>query len=602
MDPPRKKIKKQFTVKLGTFLEKRSEDSLAEAYELGRNAVSAGMGGLELVNLYHEALLEVNSGLVDEELSRNLKFALDFLTECLAPVEMRSRGFQDLIKKQDEQNRLLQQEIERRKKSEEELRISKEHFQHLIENALDIITVLNYDGSIRYQSPSLKRILGYEPEELVRQDVFNYLHPDDIGVIKRKLMGVVESPGNMDSAEFRFRHKDGSWKYLESIAKNALDLQDGPGIIVNSRDVTERVNAWEKIKQNEKQLSTAQQIGRLGSWEWDVRENSLFWSDELCRIYGIDPDERPRNYDEYLERLHPEDREMVDQAIRKSFNEKNDFAFEHRLIRPDDSIRTLSCRGEVIVDQKGEAVKMIGTGQDVTEIKKAEQKLWKYSNQLRNLTARQEKVREDERIRIAREIHDELGQMLTVLRMEITIVVKKTKNKYGADFVSDFSKEIDKLLNRIDTIIRSVQRITTELRPEVLDDLGLKEALEWHASEFEERTGLKLEFENDAPSVNDLDEERSTAIFRIFQETLTNVARHAEASKVDILLEEDEKYLVLKVQDNGIGIQRKDIEHSNSLGVIGMRERSNFLGGNIDFKTNTGGGTTVTLKIPLVGT
>lgn len=602
MDPPRQRIKEQFTEKLAHFLKERDESSLAEAYELGRSAVNAGLGGLELVNLYHEALHEVNSGLVSEEVHINLKFALDFLTECLAPIEMRSRGFQDLIQKQREQNLLLQEEIDRRKESEEELKRSKEHFKHLIENAIDIITVLEYDGTIRYESPSIERILGYTPEELEGKNVFEYLHAGDAEKVREKFAGVVASPGHSDSAEFRFRHKNGSWIYLQSIAKNVDNAKEGPGVIVNSRDVTERVLAWEKLKQNEKQLSLAQQIGHLGSWEWDIVKNSLHWSDELCRIYGIDPENQPDSYDEYLQYLHPEDREMADEMIRNAYENKSDFAFEHRLIRPDGSIKILSCRGEVITDQSGKPVKMIGTGQDITEIKEAEQKLRIYSEQLRNLTAKQEKVREDERIRIAREIHDELGQMLTVLRMEITIVFKNVKKIYGEEFVSDFSKEVDKLLSRIDTIIRSVQRITTELRPEVLDDLGLKEAIEWHASEFEERTGLKLNFTNRAPSINNLDEERSTAIFRIFQETLTNIMRHAGASKVNIKLEEDEKYLFLNVQDDGVGIARKEIEHSNSLGIIGMRERSKFLGGSIDFRTAPGGGTIVTLKIPMAGT
>lgn len=602
MDPPRQKIKKQFTEKLAHFLKDKDEGSLADAYELGRSAVSAGMGGLELVNLYHEALLQVNSGLVDKELDKNLKLALDFLTECLAPVEMRSRGFQDLIKRQEEQNRILQEEVERRIESEEELRKSKEHFKHLIENALDIITVLNYDGTIRYESPSLERILGYDPVELIGESAFDYVHPDDLEQIQKKLSRVMRSPDKMDSAEFRFRHKDGSWRYLESIAKNVVDAREGPGIIVNSRDVTERVKAWEQLEQSEEQLSTAQQIGRLGSWEWDINENTLRWSAELCRIYGITPENQPQTYDEYLEYIHPEDRNNVDKQIRKAYEEKSEFSFVHRLIRSDGAVKTLSCRGEIITDENANPVKMIGTGQDITTLKEAEQKLRTYSEQLKKLTAKQEKVREDERIRIAREIHDELGQMLTVLKMDISIALKRAENKLGNEIVSEFSKEIDKIIDRIDTIIHSVQRITTELRPEVLDDLGLKEALEWQAQEFEDRAQVKLEFTNNASSINNLDDERSTAIFRIFQETLTNILRHAQASKVQILLEEDDEYLILNVKDNGKGISQKDIEYTNSLGIIGMKERSNFLGGSIDFEGEPGEGTSVTLKIPRAGT
>ncbi len=604
MDLPHPNIRAQFVEKLLHYLENQNESALADAYELGRSAVREGLGGVELVNVYHDALMEINSGTINRIQRENLKAAYTFLSECLAPYELRHRGFQDLIQKQVEKNKQLQNEIKRRKRSEHELKRSKEHFQHLIENALDIITVLNRDATYHFISPSVERILGYSPEELIGKLAFDYIHPDDLDNVRKTLAGILDSPGKMDSAEFRFKHKDGTWVYLESMSKNVMNENSEADIIVNSRDISERVKAWEKLKQSEKQLSTAQQIGQLGSWEWHVRENKLNWSAELSKIFGLPAGSYPNTFKEYLLLIHPDDRKRVEKQIRQAFEEKRNFDFEHKVISRDGGVLHLSCRGEVVTDSQGHVIKMIGTGQDITYIKQAEDQLRRYSKELRNLTAKQEKVREEERIRIAREIHDELGQMLTVLKMDISMVVKKSKRKFGDKVESHFSKEIHKIAERIDTIIHSVQRIASELRPEVLDDLGLIEALEWHAHEFEERTGIDLEFDQrvSRSTIDRLDEERTTAVFRIFQETLTNVIRHADASKVHVILKDEGPFLILKVKDNGKGISRKEIENSDSLGIIGMRERSNLLGGNIRFESEPGKGTTVTLKIEITGT
>lgn len=596
----RREIKKQFFEQLKSYISGRNERSLVEAYELSRSAIEEGMGGLDFMNLYHEALFELNLLEKNEENKEKLKLASDFLSECMAPLEMRQRGFKDLIEKLNEQNKQLQAEIERRTKTETELKKSKEYFQLLIENALDIITVLDYDGTIRYQSPSLERILGYRPKELMGEVLFDYVHDVDKKKVKKELAALakLKKRKNKNITEFRVKHKDGSWRYLESIAKKVTDIRDGPGVIVNSRDITERFEAHQQLKRSQNQLAAAQKIAFLGSWEWNINQNQLKWSDELCHIYGITQENTPQDYSEWMQYISADDSRRIERIIKKAYNNKEKFEFEHRINRPDGSERIVYCMGEVIEEGTNEEIKMFGTGQDITNIKKAESKLREYSEQLRNLSAKQDKIREDERIRIAREIHDELGQMLTVLKMDVSLLMKKTTSKPNEDWISKVKKETEVVIERIDTIIQSVQRITTELRPEVLDDLGLSEAIEWQASEFEKRTGIKLYISSRGNSINQLSDEQSTAIFRIFQETLTNILRHAEATKVKVQMNQDSEFFILTVHDNGKGISRKEIEHINSLGIISMRERCQFLGGNISFDGTAG--TKITLKIPLI--
>lgn len=216
--------------------------------------------------------------------------------------------------------------------------------------------------------------------------------------------------------------------------------------------------------------------------------------------------------------------------------------------------------------------------------------------QLRNLSRRLQSIREEDSKRIAREIHDELGQSLTALKMDLSWL--------AARFSEDLSdrrpllEKIKAMSSLIDRTIQTVQKISSELRPGLLDDLGLIPAIEWQAQEFQRRTGIQCQLAIECETV-DLDSERSTAVFRVFQEALTNVARHAQASQVSITLKKDPKQLELKVMDNGIGISEKAIQASDSLGLMGMRERLHPFGGELGIRGWPNKGTEVTVVLPL---
>ncbi len=222
-----------------------------------------------------------------------------------------------------------------------------------------------------------------------------------------------------------------------------------------------------------------------------------------------------------------------------------------------------------------------------------EQRLRASEENLRALAAHLQSVREEERIHIAREIHDELGQALTGLKYDIDALVKG----YQAEGPDIISAKTQGLREAIDRIINAVRRISSGLRPEVLDEIGLAAAVEWQSREFQRRTGIRCSVEI-APGFNDPDKERSTALFRIFQELLTNVARHANATRVNVTLA-DAETLALTVEDNGRGIQESEFESPRSLGFLGLRERVLAFGGSIDVKGHEGRGTTVSVCIPL---
>jgi signal transduction histidine kinase len=228
---------------------------------------------------------------------------------------------------------------------------------------------------------------------------------------------------------------------------------------------------------------------------------------------------------------------------------------------------------------------------DITERKLAEEQMRTSREQLRNLSAYLQSMREEERTNIAREIHDELGQALTALKMDVSWLGSKYK---------DFEPVVAKtktMAELIDSTIRRVKRICTDLRPGVLDDLGLIAAIEWQAEEFQKRTGIRCEV-NFHPDDLVLDRELSTTIFRILQEALTNIMRHAEATKVEIRLERKDGKVLLRVEDNGKGITQDRISDPRSYGLIGIRERANFLGGEVRIEGSADKGTAVTVNLP----
>jgi signal transduction histidine kinase len=228
-----------------------------------------------------------------------------------------------------------------------------------------------------------------------------------------------------------------------------------------------------------------------------------------------------------------------------------------------------------------------------SERKRAEEKLRESHEQLRALSVYLQYVREEERTRIAREVHDELGQALTSLKLDLSWLLGR--QPAGQRPLHD---KIKAMSRHIDTTIHTVRRIATELRPGILDDLGLVAALEWQANDFQGRTGIECDVASTLRDDMPLDADLNTAFFRIFQETLTNIMRHANATQVVVRSSEEQGSVLLTVKDNGRGITAAEINDTRSIGLVGMGERAALLGGAVTFQSEPGQGTTVTVRIP----
>lgn len=332
-------------------------------------------------------------------------------------------------------------------------------------------------------------------------------------------------------------------------------------------------------------------------WDLDIATGKLWWSDGIGKLFGYPEVEVAPTIEFWTERLHPDDRERVAAGFHQAIDgTAANWADDYRFRCRDGRYAFVQDRGFIIRDADNRAVRMVGGMTDITQRKEAQQRLERSRRQLRALSVRLETLREEERTRIAREIHDELGQLLTALKMDLRWMEKRLT----AGNIPALNPVLDKLVEAgelADTTITTVQKIASELRPGTLDNLGLVPALRHEAGRFQERTGITCAITLPDPPPA-LSRDAATAVFRIFQEALTNVARHAQASEVRcaFLLEGDQ--VVLRIEDNGRGISPDALADPKSLGLLGMQERADVLGGELRFEPSSPRGTRVTLRLP----
>jgi len=282
---------------------------------------------------------------------------------------------------------------------------------------------------------------------------------------------------------------------------------------------------------------------------------------------------------------------LADRYIRRMSGEEVEPIYETMLRRKDGIDINVEINASPISYQERTADLVIV--RDITERKRAEEELKASREQLRRLSTHLQSVREEERTNLARDIHDELGQALTALKIDLSWLAK--------GFPADQKPLLEKtrsMSKLVDMTIQRVKSIATELRPGLLDDFGLVAAIEWQAGEFQKLTGISIEISTKPEDIV-LDRDCSTVLFRVFQELLTNVVRHAEATKVKVSLVEEADEIVLTVKDNGRGIAREQISDPRSFGILGMRERVRFWQGEFKISGTPGKGTTAVASIPL---
>ncbi|HVG15516.1 MAG TPA: PAS domain S-box protein [Chitinophagaceae bacterium] len=857
--------------------KKKAQVALQEKEEMYRTIVETSQEGIWQIDAQNQTTfvndyLPLLLGYTKEEMTG--KSFLDFMTEeakveALAMVELRKQGiatqheFTFLRKDGAAVHTLLQTSPifkngnyagavamvlnnTERKEVEEKLVSSERRFRALFEYSQDGIALLSDTGTIINVSPSIEKILGLTKDELLGTNRLDYIHPDDVHIIWETVAGIIREPLKSKTVEYRAHPKNGTQKCLECTYTNLLSEPAIEAIVLNFRDITDRKNAENKLKESEAKYRKAQTQGKLGHWEWDTATNQLVWSDEIYTMLGLDADIASLDYEKFMDCIHSDEKVQTDLKIRHAMANNEGYEIWPRVVLADGSVRNVYILAEPVKNQMGDVVKFVGMVQDVTaqkqieaelslseqnyrllfekspvpffmvdipslsfvEVNKAAIDLYGYSRQeflsmnardirsenndafyaqlddfnrkeepqqnivkhkkrngeiiivqlvtnyifyngktvrlasarditqemlyekqllekerqlslifnssvngmallsvekggqlryeaindalckwirmdrekllgllmsnvfkpedvqhvlpgymkaiatgevqsftgnstqrlsnnfvevtaipiknepgevvqllsvsnditerkraendlvkknieLRQLSLHLENIREEERTKMSREIHDELGQQLTGLKMEIAWLDRNLQEKDDKT-----SGKIKSCLELIDETIHSVRRIATALRPSILDDLGLAEALNWQGTEFSNQTGIPLTFYSNLEEIK-FPPVLSIAIFRIFQEALTNVARHAEATRVTSSLEVEDSLLLLTVSDNGKGFVLQQDAARKSLGLLGMRERVEILNGNFTLNSQPGEGTIVSIKIPL---
>jgi PAS domain S-box-containing protein len=495
-------------------------------------------------------------------------------------------------------NEQLRQEIEERKKTEDELKRIKEYLENVINNSVDAIGIVDRRGRFILWNHRAEEIYGFSFQELADKTAFElYADTAELNLMLSKL----RAEGVVREYEIVMKKSDGSIVPMDiSISLLKDDQGRTIGSVCVARDLSER-------KKNELELKRARDELRRYSQDLErqVRERTraitsilrytpavVYIKDKYSRyrlinpryeeLFGIKNDEIQGKSDHDI--FPPEVAGQFRTNDLRVLSQKRSLQVEEQVPQKDGVHTYLSVKFP-LYDEQGNTDGLCGISTDITELKKAQEQLRLLSG---SIMASQEK----ERAAIARELHDELGQVLTALRMDAVWLSERLKDKDAQAAARSLT-----MCDLIDKTIDEVRALATRLRPGVLDDFGLIDALDWYTKYFAQRTGITCIYKHlNMPQVDDL---VATAAYRIAQEALTNVARHAFATRVKIDLQVRGGLLTLCVSDNGRGFAPRKLADSDCLGLAGMRERAGLLGGSLELQSKPGKGTKVFFRLPL---
>ena len=597
-------------------------------------------------------------------------------------------------------------DISERKKAEEELQRKEQHFRALIENSSDGISVVDRNGTVLYNSPSIGRMLGYSFEERIGLNMLAFVHPDDIQLVSDTFVSSLQNPGTTQQFEVRLQHKDSTWRTIEIAATNLLHDAAVDGIVVNLRDITERKQADEELRESEKKfraifdnandgfISADPESGRFFNPNRRMIEMLGYESEEEIRnlaVSDIHPrEDLPRILGEFEKHARGEisrseylpvkrkdgsiffasissspiivanktylscifrdvtERRQAEETIRES-EERLKILFEfapdayylsdlegnfidgsraaeqvmgykkeeligknffklglmfpdqapraaallarntfHQPTGPDEFILRRNDGSQVTVEINTfpvtikQKAMVLGIARDITKRKGAE-------GELRNLSRRLVSLQEDERRIIARELHDEVGQSMTVLKLFLD---RASPTEVGGN-----GTELRAARETLGDLMKQIRNMSLELRPTMLDDLGLLPTLLWHFKHYTARNHVQVDFKH-AGLRRKLPPDVVNTAYRIVQEALTNVARHAQVSEVTVYVHAGSDALVLEIEDRGTGFQT-DKKSPTSIGLSSMRERVLALNGTLMVESIPGRGTSLIAQLPL---
>lgn len=460
-----------------------------------------------------------------------------------------------------------------------ELDKSEKRNKAIVDALPDLVFVVDKDGTyIDYNDPVGQRTIATK-EKLIGKKI-NEVLPSEVA--KEIMANLEQALATRQMITHSYQLKEGD----ELRDYEARYIPQDKQVLILVRDVTETKKAEQRIRDSEVKYRTLVEQASDGIFIANFKGQFLVVNPAGCKLSQYSEEE--------LMSMRIQDLALMSELQSKPFKFEDILAgktamSERKMRRKDGELIDVEISARIIASDR-----FLAFMRDISERKIAENELKKSREDLRMLSNYIEGVREEERLNLSREIHDELGQQLTVLKMDVSRLGKKIIGQEGSSHTENF----DQVISSINNMVETVRKIAAQLRPGLLDDLGLVATLEWYCNDFSKRTGIRTNF---IPGVveDKFSKNIDICLFRIFQESLTNVARHAEARKIDVSLVRQDKQLILMIEDDGKGLDLDSINNRKTLGIMGMKERAMMIGGFYNIYSTPGKGTIVEVTVPV---
>jgi PAS domain S-box-containing protein len=508
-----------------------------------------------------------------------------FLNSMIGIVEngrlLRTWGIQrDVTERHQAENARIRAEQALRN-SEERLRLAAEAGR-MYAYEWDVLT----DKSVRSEEAVKVLGLGDEPTELTRHELSDRVHPDDRAEFLESVTRLTPENPTIHTS-YRVLRPDGSTAWLE---KHGRAFFDGQGkmqrMIGMVADITDRKHAEEVLRQREMELTEAQRLAQVGSWQWDPQTDTVIWSEQLYRITGRDSNLPAATYKEHAKLYTAESWVRLQHAVEETLRSGTPYELDLEIVHPNAKAKWIRARGEAQRDKSGKVILLRGTAQDITERKNAEAALATLGRKLIE-------AQEQERARIARDLHDNVNQRLALLAIQLERV-KVELNHPSADVL----KRMAELRKQTFEISTEVQALSHELHPPKLDHLGMIAVLRGFCREFAEQQKLEVDFRSQGLA-NIVPPDISLCLFRVLQEALHNAAKHSGVRSFEVRLRQLPNEIELTVRDAGVGFDPKASMLNWGLGLVSMQERLQLVKGSLSIDSKPKRGTTICARVPL---
>ena len=485
------------------------------------------------------------------------------------------------------------QDVTERKEAEKQLRESQRRYQTLVESALEAI-VIHINGKIAFINKAGVKLLEAEnAEQLKRMDISKYIHPDYLEDVQTRVVKMLQGKVKYYAIEEKYITLKGKVVDVE-VTANPVVFNNQKAVQVIVRDVSERIRAQEQILSERNRAQKYLESAAIMMLVLDTKGKVTLINSKGAEILGYSKKYIiGKNWFDYF--LAKDEVKNTKRFYKKAVSGKliSIEYYQNSVRCKNNIIKIVRWFNNFIKDENGVVTAVISSGEDITEDLKLRSDLEETNKKLHTLSEHINNLREQERTALARELHDNLGQSLTALKLDIVGVKKVLEDKILAE------SRINSVLRLADDTIKTVQELTSDLRPGMIDDLGLIPTLEWFTDQYSERSGLIIKLILNVEE-SDIDEPCKIVLYRIVQEALTNVTRHAEASRVVINLTKKNHELILSIEDNGKGISTEERSRLDAYGLIGMEERAQAINGHLEITGKKNKGTRIKLSVPLM--